>query len=61
MIVINTIEEFNILPKGVKTLTFGDCFNQKINIPNSVLTLNIYKNFNEDVFIPLNINVKYYN
>ena len=59
MIVINTIEEFNKLPKGVKTLTFGYYFNPKIkiNIPNSVQTLTIHKKFNKDVFIHSNIKI----
>jgi hypothetical protein len=53
MIVINDIEEFNILPKRVKTLIFEKYFNKKINIPNSVQTLTIYENFNKYVIIPL--------
>ena len=57
MIVINTIEEFNKLPKGVKTLFFGHELNQKINIPNSVQTLTINKYFNKDVIIPLHIKI----
>jgi hypothetical protein len=57
MVVINAVEEFNNWFNLIKTLTFGWCFNQKINIPNSVQTLTIHENFNKDVFIHQHIKI----